>query len=190
MLASEWAHNLSHLAAAHKLGKPMDELHIILGMPRCIYFNLDDTDVAPLEHIQRSIAGPLLNAAVLPLLVRLRQGCDPGSMACELWDAAIGMNIFLATVSLLPIPGIDGGPMLKWGLVERGYLPGQADETVRRVNGLLALILGAGALLAKARKKHFLSLLLGALASTALGVFFGWIKETEILQSSNIRKEI
>ncbi len=189
MLGSEWAHNLAHLVMAHQLGKPMDELHILFGMPRCIYFDLDDPLVTPRQHILRSLAGPLFNASLLPLLSRLRKDSEAGSMARELWDAAVGMNIFLATVSLLPIPGIDGGPMLKWTLVERGHQPDTADEIVRQVNGPLALLLGLGALIAFLRKKRFLASLLGMLSASALGVFLGWIRESKVLQLSNGRRE-
>jgi Zn-dependent protease len=183
ILGSEWAHNLAHLVVAHRLRKPMDELQIILGMPRCIYYDLEDIAVTPRQHILRALAGPLFNASLLPLLKRLRQTSPPGSVAHDLWDAALGMNLFLATVSLLPIPGIDGGPILKWTLVEYGQNPQQADQIVRRLNGPLAVLLGLGGLLAYLRKKRFIAVLLGLLSGTALGVFLGWIQESEILQS-------
>jgi len=188
ILGSEWAHNLAHLTAAHHIRKPMDELQIILGMPRCIYHDLEDADVSPRQHIQRAAAGPLLNASLLPLLSTLRRGSHPGSLARELWDAAVGMNIFLSTVSLLPIPGIDGGAILKWSLVNQGRSPTQADGIVRQVNGPLAAILGLGSVLAYLRGKRFVALLLGALAGSAMGVFLGWIKESELLQSPNSRR--
>jgi len=189
ILGSEWAHNLAHLSIAHKIQKPMDEIHILFGIPRCIYYDLDDPDVHPRQHILRSLAGPLLNAGVLPFLLHLRRRSNPGSMARELWDAAVGMNLFLATVSLLPIPGIDGGPVVKWSLVGRGYDPREADRAVQRVNGPLAVILGIVTMLAYLRKKRFLAVLLGLLSGTALGVFLGWIKESEVLQSMNMRSE-
>jgi len=183
ILGSEWAHNLAHLVAAQRLRKPMDELQIILGMPRCIYYDLEDKAVTPRQHILRAVAGPLFNASLLPLLSTMRRASSPGSVAHELWDAALGMNLFLATVSLLPIPGIDGGPILKWTLVEYGRNVQQADQIVRRLNGPLAVLLGFGGLLAYLRKKSLIAGLLGLLSGTALGVFLGWIQESEILQS-------
>jgi Zn-dependent protease len=188
MLGSEWAHNLSHLVIAHKIGKPMDEFHILFGMPRCIYYELDDPNVLPRQHIQRSLGGPLLNASVLPLLLRLRQQSKPGSLAYELWHAAVSMNLFLATVSFLPIPGIDGGPIVKWILVKEGYTPHEADRAVQRVNGPLAVLLGISALISWAKKKRFYALLFGILSGSALGVYMGWIKESEILQSTYHRR--
>ena len=108
-------------------------------------------------------------------------------MARELWDTAVGVNLFLATASLLPIPGIDGGPILKWSLVEQGYSIRESDEVVRQANGALAALLGLGSALAYLKRKRFLAILLGALAGTALGIFLGFIKESEMLQSPNIR---
>ena len=81
ILGSEWVHNLSHLAIAHKIQKHMDEFHILFGMPRCIYFDLHDPNIQPREHIQRSLAGPVVNAGMVPFLVHLRQRSDPGSVA-------------------------------------------------------------------------------------------------------------
>jgi Zn-dependent protease len=185
ILGSEWAHNLAHWTISHKLHKSMDEFQILFGMPRCIYYDLNDPAVTPHQHILRSLAGPLLNASLIPLLVRLRKGCQPGSMAHEIWDAAVGMNVFLATVSLLPIPGIDGGPILKWSLVDQGKTPEQADQVVQNINGPLAVLLGLGSIFAYLRRKRFWALLLGMLSSLALGVFLGWIQESEILQSTS-----
>jgi Zn-dependent protease len=188
ILGSEWAHNLAHLTAAHLIRKPMDELQIILGMPRCIYYRLDDPQVTPRQHLLRSAAGPLLNASFLPLLCGLRQASQPGSLARALWDKAVGMNLFLATVSWLPIPGIDGGPMLKWSLVEKGYSPQEADGIVRHVNGPLAAVLGLGSAVALRRRKGLIAVLLGLLAGTALGVFMGWIDETKMITSTNSQR--
>ncbi|TFH35792.1 MAG: hypothetical protein E4G99_06510, partial [Anaerolineales bacterium] len=185
ILGSEWAHNLAHLTVAHQIGQPMDEMRIYAGMPRCIYYDLDDHAVTPRQHVIRAAAGPLFNASMLPLLTTLRQQSRPGSLVRELWDAAVGMNLFLATVSLLPIPGIDGGPLLKWTLVKQGRSPQAADRVVRQVNGPLAAILGLASALAYLGGKRLLALLLGLLSGTALGVSRGWIQETKILNPPN-----
>ena len=189
MLGSEWTHNTAHLVASQFTQAPMDEFQIVLGMPRCIYFDLDDPRVSPKEHIARAAAGPVFNISLLPLLYLMRKSSEAGSIAQDIWDAAHKTNLFLSTVSLLPVPGIDGGPILKWSLVDQGATPREADETVRRVNGPLALLLGAGALLASLRKRRLLAVLLGALAGTALGVFLGLIRESEIFQSSSRRND-
>ena len=80
----------------------------------------------------------------------------------------------------LPIPGIDGGPLLKWSLVERGKSIKEADETVRKVNGPLALCLGLFSSRAFAKKNillGFFSMMLGVIS---LAVFSGWLKEDDI----------
>jgi hypothetical protein len=119
----------------------------------------------------------------------MRRSSEAGSIAQDIWDAALKTNLFLSTVSLLPVPGIDGGPILKWSLVDQGATPQEANEMVRRVNGPLALLLGAGALLASLQKRRLLALLLGALAGSALGVFLGLIRESEIFQSRSRRND-
>lgn len=188
ILGSEWLHNLAHVAASNLIHKPMDEVQIIAGMPRCIYYTLNDLSVTPAEHIQRAAAGPLFNASLLPLLLTLRKLSPSGSVARELWDAAVGMNIFLVTVSLLPIPGIDGGPILKWRLVSQGYSPSKADQTVRRVNGPLAIVLALASALAYLRQRRGFALLLALLSGTALGAYMGWLQEDKLLQSTRLER--
>ena len=145
VLGSEWCHNLAHAFAARAIGKPMDQIRIMLGMPRCVYHDLNDPDVKPNEHVIRALGGPLINALFLPLAWLVRQLTTEGTPARQAANLAVGTNLFLSTVSLLPIPGIDGGPILKWSLVERGRSVEEAEEAVRSVNGPLAL---AAALLA------------------------------------------
>ena len=93
---------------------------------------------------------------------------------------AFASNLFLSTISLLPIPGIDGGPILKWSLVERGMTNQEADEVVRKANGPLALLLGFFSSGAFLKKKPLLGLFSLMLSVTALSVFAGWLKEEEI----------
>ncbi len=47
------------------------------------------------------------------------------------------MLLFVA--SLMPVPIVDGGTILKWTLVAHGRTETQADETVRRINWAMAL---------------------------------------------------
>jgi MYXO-CTERM domain-containing protein len=88
--------------------------------------------------------------------------------------------LFLSTVSLLPIPGIDGGPILKWSLVERGHSVEEAEEAVRSVNGLLALAAALLAGLAFRRRKTLIGVILGMFSLSSLGIFLGWIQEEKI----------
>jgi len=180
MLGSEWGHNLAHLLASHLIDKPMDQFRIQLGMPRCVYHQLNDQDVTPRDHLVRALGGPIFNLLVLPFTSSAKRLTKKetivGMTAKTAWDT----NLFLALISWLPIPGIDGGSLLKWGLVERGRTPREADEVVRKVNGPLAAVLGlisSGAFLKKKPLLGFFSLMLGGIS---LSIFAGWLKEEEV----------
>lgn len=145
ILGSEWLHNLAHAAAASLVGKPVDAIRIMWGLPLLVYYDINDQTVTPRQHILRALGGPLFNAMVLPAALLFRRFTRPGSAARDAANAAAGMNAFLATASLLPIPGIDGGPLLKWSLVARGDTPSQADEKVKRINRVTGAGLGLAA---------------------------------------------
>jgi hypothetical protein len=100
-----------------------------------------------------------------------------GTLARELSDAGVWTNAFLSTVSLLPIPGIDGGPILKWALVAQGKTPEQADGVVRKTNGMLSCGLSLASFFAFARGKRILGGFLAMLGMTALAVALGWLQE-------------
>jgi Zn-dependent protease len=177
ILGSEWCHNIAHAAAALLVGKPMDALRIVWGMPLVVYYSIDDEKVTPREHILRAMGGPICNALLLPFALMFRRFTRKNSALRDVADAAVGMNTFLSTVSLLPIPGIDGGPILKWSLVERGYTPEAADETVRGVNRVMSGGLGLAAGTAILRKRWFLGSILALLAALALAVGFELVEE-------------
>jgi len=180
MVGSEWGHNLAHLSASHLVRKPMDQLHIQLGMPRCVYYKLNDEDVSPREHITRALGGPVFNLTLLPIASAAKRLTKKETIAGMTARTAFASNLFLSTISLLPIPGIDGGPILKWSLVERGMTNQEADEVVRKANGPLALLLGFFSSGAFLKKKPLLGLFSLMLSVTALSVFAGWLKEEEI----------
>ena len=79
------------------------------------------------------------------------------------------MNTFLLPASLLPIPGLDGGPIPKWPLVDHGARPEEADETVKAVNR----VVGSGL----KRRRRVLGSLLALFATLSLAVGFGLLKE-------------
>jgi len=180
ILGSEWCHNLAHAYIAGWIGKPMDELQIQFGMPRCRYEEINDREVTPRQHIIRSLGGPLINLLLIPLTALAKLLAKPGTIARETAKAALQTNGFLLVVSLLPIPGIDGGPILKWSLVERGYEIEEADQVVQRVNGPLSLLLGLFSSVAFLNKKNLAGIFSALLALISLGVFTGKIKEDEI----------
>jgi Zn-dependent protease len=179
ILGSEWCHNLAHAAAASLIGKPMDALRVIWGMPRVIYHDINDESVSPRQHIFRALGGPLCNASLFPLALGIKQFTQPASAAREIADAAVGMNAFLCSVSLLPIPGIDGGPILKWSLVERGHTPQAADEVVKSVNRFLGGVLGIAAGVELKKRRWFAGGLLGLLSALSLLIGFGILREQE-----------
>jgi Zn-dependent protease len=177
ILGSEWGHNLAHAAAALLVGKPMDALRIVWGMPLVVYHDIGDETVTPREHILRAVGGPVCNALLLPLALMSRRVTRENSAWRDVADAAVGMNTFLSTASLLPIPGIDGGPILKWSLVERGYTPEAADKTVRGVNRVMSGGLGLAAGVAIQRRRWFLGSILALFAALALAIGFGLVEE-------------
>jgi Zn-dependent protease len=177
LLGSEWLHNLGHAAAAQAVGKPMDALRVLGGMPLCVYYDVNDGRVAPREHVARALGGPLVNAALWLALVPLRAAAHAGSPGREVLDVAVAMNAFLCSYSLLPIPGIDGGPLLKWSLVARGRSVAQADLDVRRVNWASGVVLAAATLAAWRRGRRFLALLLGQFSALSLAIASGALRE-------------
>jgi Zn-dependent protease len=177
VLGSEWCHNLAHAAAAMLVGKPMDALRIVWGMPLVVYYDIDDQSVAPREHILRALGGPLCNAVILFFVLVLRRCTGQGSALRDVANAAAGMNTFLCTASLLPIPAIDGAPILKWSLVERGYTVQAADETVRGVNRALGGGLGIAAGVALKRRRRVVGTILALFAGLALVFGLGLIEE-------------
>lgn len=180
VLGSEWCHNLAHALAAYVISKPMDQIRVLFGMPRCVYDDLNDPNVQPREHVIRALGGPLINAMILPFAFWFRSRTSEGTRARRLANLAAGTNLFLCTVGLLPIPYIDGGPILKWSLVERGRSVEEAERTVQKVNGPLALITALLALFAFRRRKTLIGMLLSAFSISSLGIFMGWIREDKL----------
>lgn len=177
LLGSEWGHNLAHVAAARAVSRPMDALRIAWGMPLCIYYDVNDPGVSPRQHIARSLGGPLFNAGMLPLAMWARKAARPESVLREAAAVAATTNTLLLSASLLPLPAIDGGPMLKWGLVDRGQSIEEADRAVRKVDGVLGIILGLGSAGAFARRRPLVGGLLGLLGAMALGYALGVIED-------------
>jgi Zn-dependent protease len=177
LLGSEWCHNLAHTFVASLIGKPVDAIRIFWGTPLLIYYDINDRQVTPRQHILRALGGPVFNAMAMPIAWLARRLTRQGTFTHYVADFAFGTNAVLSTVSLLPIPGIDGGPLLKWSLVETGRSPEQADETIKMVNRYLGTGLVAASGLAVKKRKKWLAVAAAAFASTALAVGFGLLKE-------------
>ena len=141
VLGSEWGHNLAHAAAANRIGKPMDAIRITWGMPLCVYYDINDYSVTPRQHILRALGGPLFSFILLVISRTVRCITPRDSVFREVADVSYATNAFLSTVSLLPIPGIDGGPILKWSLGDSGRTVEEADQVIRKVDGALGFVL-------------------------------------------------
>ena len=179
ILGSEWGHNFAHAAAAQLVGKPMDAMRITWGMPLVVYHEINDQSATPRQHILRALGGPAFNALLLSLALFIRRITEAGSVAREVANAAVGMNLFLSTVSLLPIPGIDGGPVLRWTLVARGHSLAEADEVVKEVDKYIGLGLGAGAAAAFKKRRRFIGLILAFFSAIAIAIGLGILTENE-----------
>lgn len=173
----EWCHNFVHAAAAYLIKKPMDSMRITWGTPLVVYYDINDPTVTPRQHILRALGGPMFNAFLLPSALYLRGRTHPDSVARDIADIAVGMNTFLSTVSMLPLPGLDGGAILKWSLVEGGSTIEEADETVRKVNGVSGVFLGIASALAFKKKRHLIGALLAPFAALALAIGSGLLRE-------------
>jgi Zn-dependent protease len=177
LFASEWGHNLAHTAAAQRIGKPVDAIRIYWGTPLLIYYDINDQEVSPRQHIQRASGGPIFSALMVPICWFARYFTREGSLSNYVANFALGTNLFIATVALLPIPGIDGGPILKWSLVETGKSRQQADETVKKVNLAMGSGLGVATGLALKKRKRLLGAVIAAFAATSLAIGLGLLKE-------------
>lgn len=177
MLGSEWCHNLAHAAAAQWVGKPVDAVRVTWGMPLLVYHDINDPEVTPCQHILRALGGPVFNVLMLPVALFFRRLTRAGSAARDVADVAVGTNIFLPAVGMLPIPGIDGGPVLKWSLVAWGKTIEEADLAVRKVDGALAPVFAAGAAVAFKKRRWLVGALLGQFAALAFSIAVGLFRE-------------
>jgi hypothetical protein len=174
----EWLHNLSHAAAAQLTGHPVDAIRITWGMPLLVYFEINDQTVTPEEHIIRAVGGPLFNIIMLPLWQLVYRLSPSDSIGREVGEAGLWMNRFLLIMGMLPIPGLDGGPILKWSLVAGGKTIYEADEVVRKVNGPLSVGLGAVSVVAFKKRRRMVGVLSAIMAVTAALIFSRKLQET------------
>ncbi|MFN2186070.1 MAG: hypothetical protein ACK2UU_18965 [Anaerolineae bacterium] len=175
MMAADLGHAMAHTVSARYAGAPMDEILLSEGMPRTLYY---DNDVPPRVHRLRALGGPIYNVAGLAISCLLRGLAPRGSWVGEVagWSC-LGHGLILGG-SLVPLPVVDGGTMLKWTLVERGRTPEQADEIVRQVDLSLGTALTAtGVALAAAGRQQTAARrwlpVLGLLAAGAIGIAAG-----------------
>jgi hypothetical protein len=150
LLAADVGHAMAHILSARYAGAPMDEILLSEGMPRTVYH---DNDVPPRVHRLRALGGPLYSAVGLLTSLALRALAPRGSLAREVTNWSCLGHSFILGGSLVPLPIVDGGAILKWTLVERGQAPEEADEVIRQINLSLGMAATAtGAALAVTRR--------------------------------------
>ena len=177
VLGSEWGHNFAHALAAQWVGKPVNAIRILWGTPILVYYDINETGVTPRQHILRALGGPLFNLLLVPIAFIARQCSKPDSLTRDVASAALAANLFIPLAGILPIPGIDGGALLKWSLVERGQSIQQADQTIQKVNGIMGAGLALGTSLAVKKRRWILAGVFSMFSVLSLSVGLGILKE-------------
>ena len=134
-------HAMAHTESAKRAGAPMDEILLSADMPRTLYAN---NDVPPRTHITRAVGGPIYSAIGLTLSLLWRSFSPPTSLSRELAVVSSFYHGAIFFGSLMPLPIVDGGTILKWSLVEQGKTTEEADDIVKVtgpfVIGILAVV--------------------------------------------------
>jgi hypothetical protein len=150
LLLADVGHAIAHIFSAHLAGAPMDEILISQDMPRTLYV---DNAVPPAVHRQRAMGGPIFSALGLCLSWLLRTLAPPQSLLRELADWSSRGHGLILMGSLVPLPIVDGGTILKWTLVEQGQTPAEADRVVKYAGVATGLVaVGVGLTLATHRR--------------------------------------
>jgi hypothetical protein len=147
-------------------------------MPLLVYFELNDEEVTPHQHVIRALGGPVFNALALPIWWLVRRLAPPESMGRDVGQAGTWMNAFLLAAGLTPIPGLDGSVILKWSVVARGRTLEEAEEVVRKVNGPTAVGMGVLSAMAFKRKKRLVGVFAAMFAVLSALIFTGRLKES------------
>ena len=146
LLIADFGHAIAHIFSARYAKAPMDEISIVGDMPRTLYW---DNDVSPNVHRIRAIGGPIFSCLGLILSLAVYGVVSGYVIVRELAIISAVGHGFILIGSLLPLPMVDGGTILKWTIVSRGKSAKAADKIVQRVNlviGILGLIIGVGLL--------------------------------------------
>ncbi len=140
LILADFGHPLGHIISARYAGAPMDEVRITTTqMPHTLYNN---NTVSPSVHRLRAVGGPIFNLLCLLLSAVVFVVAPVGSVGRELatWSAAAhGMMLIM---SLAPLPIVDGGTILKWTLVARGWTEANAEARARQVGWLVGIVAG------------------------------------------------
>jgi Zn-dependent protease len=156
--AASVIHTIGHMISSHRAGAPMDRVHLAAPLPRTLYYN---NEVSPQAHLGRASGGPLASGLAFLVTLGLWPLVSGQSVLAEFLKLSSLINGLLGAGSLLPLPFVDGGVLLKWSLVERGQPVGKADQVVRQANlsiGILAVAIGLILVLKRQSKGAILSL--------------------------------
>jgi hypothetical protein len=173
LLVADIGHAVAHIFSARYARAPMDEVYISMGMPRTRYSN---DDVPANVHRMRAAGGPIFSALGLLISIAVYGLAAEDTIARGLATWSTIGHGFILVGSLLPLPMVDGGALLKWTLVENGRTETEADEVVQRVNtmmGILAGIIGIGLI---AVQMWFVGLIMLGVGGVALGAAAGVIR--------------
>ncbi len=173
-LMADIGHAMAHSISARLAGAPMDEVLLSAEMPRTLY---KDNAVAPQTHILRSLGGPVFSLVSFTLSLLWRRLSPRKSLSRELAETSMVGHGFILAASLIPMPMVDGGTILKWQLVRAGKSPEQADKVVHRASlGLGAGLLALGVVLGLIRKRKLVGSLLAAGGAAGMAAGMGWLK--------------
>ena len=128
-VTADVGHALAHTVTAKAAWAPMDEVRLAADMPRTIYF---DNEVTPDQHRLRALGGPIFSSLGLLLSLLWRWFSKPGSANHEFAEISCASHGFIFFGSLLPVPIVDGGTLLKWTLIDKGQTAKEADKQVQR----------------------------------------------------------
>jgi hypothetical protein len=132
----DMGHALAHIFSARYAGAPIDEVRFSGGMPRTLYWN---NNVSPNVHRIRALGGLIFNLLGFLVSSVTYLAVPPRSLAREVAALSAIGHALLFVMSLMPVPPVDGGTLMKWTLVAHGRTETEADETVRRVDWAMAL---------------------------------------------------
>lgn len=173
-LPADIGHAMAHTVSARMAGAPMDEILLSSGMPRTLYRN---NDVAPQTHILRSLGGPIFSTINAALSLVWWRFSPRGSLSHDLAEVSLTSHSTILFGSIVPVPVVDGGTILKWKLVEAGQSPDQADRTVHQTSlGLGAVFLGLGVLLGLFSKRKLAGGLLAVCGAVGIATGKGLLK--------------
>lgn len=113
----------------------MDEVRLSGGMPRTLYRN---NDASPDVRRTRALGGLVFNMLGLLVSGRTYLAVPRRSVARELAATSAVGHALLFVASLMPIPIVDGGTLLKRTLIAHGQTETEAEETARRVDWAMA----------------------------------------------------